>query len=324
MLLMLLRAAVLALSCGLWCVIGTASAQDYPSKPIKIIVPSGPGSLTDILPRLLLPEMSRLLGQPIIMENIPGAGGILGIKAAKQAPPDGYTLLIVNSTQTIPSLFMKDPGFDLLNDFRPVSILFNSPIILAAYIDAPWRTFDEMIAFAKANPGKLNHGTPGGPDLFTLYMGEVKAKHGITVVDVPYKTSTAFHQALATDEVQLAFGAIGATANWLKLNKIRPLAVSGDARYPAFPNVPTFAELGLPRIQGLNFMAFVPAGTPKAVVDKLHGAFIAALRQPDIKPRALALDLEVVGSTPEAMGANLSQALAGYKVIAQGLGIRPE
>lgn len=324
---MMLLAASRAFTAGLLLsVLANAStAQEYPNKPIRIVVPSAAGSLTDTVPRILLSELTRALGQPVIVENMAGAAGIVGIRyVARQAAPDGYTVLELQTTATIASVFVKDPGFDLQKDFAPVSILVDSPILLTTHYNLPWNTFPQMVAYAKANPGQLNHGLPGPTDLFALYMGALRSKYDLKIVDVAYKNSPAFHQALGVNEVQLAFSAVGNAIPLFRNKKGKPLAVSGDARHPSFPDTPTFTEVRLPEIGGLKFMAFAPVGTPKPVTDKLNAAFVSALQQPEVRTRLLNLDLQIVGSTPEALGLHLRQALDRYHAVGKKLGIRPE
>ena len=319
--------ALSRLSLSIGCVllgIGCASAQDYPNKPVKVVVSSAPGSLNDTINRFVLTEVTRSLGQPVVVDNQAGGAGILGIRLVTRQTPDGYTLLGIQTTNTVASVFLKDPGFDMRKDLAPVISMVDSPILLTTYYGTPFNTLTEMAAYAKANPGKLNHGLPGLTDLYGLYMGAVKSKYGVRIVDVPYKTSVAYIQALAANEVQVAFSSVGNAMPLFKDKKTKPLAITGEKRHAAFPDLPTFAELGIPEIESLKFMIFVPANTPKPVIDKLNAAYAGALQLPETRNRFTALDLQIVASTPAALGAHVVQSLERYRAIAQSLGIQPE
>lgn len=304
--------------------IATSFAQDFPTRTIRIVVPSGAGSLNDTLSRLLLPELSRILGQTVVVENMPGAAGILAARYITKQPADGHALLAMQTSNTVSSVFVKDPGFDLQKDLAPVVSMVESPLLLKTYYGLPFNTFAEMAAYAKANPGKLNHGLPGPTDLFALYMGAIRSKFDINIVDIPYKSSTAYHQALAANEVQLAFSAVSNALPMFQAKKAKPLAVSGERRHPLFPDVPTFTEVGVPEVEGLKFMVFAPAGTPKAVIDKLNAAYITALQHPDMKVRIANLDLQYVGSSSAAMAEQLGQSFERYRTVARNLGIKPQ
>ncbi len=181
-----------------------------------------------------------------------------------------------------------------------------------------------MVTYAKANPGKLKHGMPGPTDIFALYMGAVKSRYGINTASVPYKSSPAYHQALVVNAVQLAFTGLGNAVPLLILQMAKALAVSGATRHRSFPNVPTFSEAGVPAIAELKFMMFAGSRTPRAVIDKLNAAYLAALQQPEIKTRLTGLNVDVVASTPAALGTHLASSLERYARIARSLGIKPQ
>jgi tripartite-type tricarboxylate transporter receptor subunit TctC len=313
----------------MWGALGFATstssfAQEFPGRPVRLVLPSAAGSLNDVISRVLQPELTRILGQPVVIENMPGAAGILATRYVTKQPPDGYTLLAIQTTNTVASIFVKDPGYDMTKDLAPVVIAASTPILLIANQGMPFNTFADMVAYAKANPGKLNHGLPGPTDLFALYMGAIKSRYGINIVDVPYKSSPAYHVALSANEVQLAFTGIGNAMPLMKTQRAKALAISGDKRDPAYPDVPTFTEAGVPAIEELKFMTFAPAGTPKTAIDRINAAYVNALAQPEVKSRISNLNVGLIGSTPAALGSHLGPSLERYALIAKTLGIKPE
>lgn len=279
-------------------------AQNYPNKIIRIIVPNTPGSTQDILPRIMTAEMSSALGQTIIVENKPGADSRIGYEyVAKEVPADGYTIASVNVTGLASLPFTtKDLRFDPLKDLPPIVGLAESRFALVSSINEPWKTFDELVAYAKANPGKLNYGA--SVPIVQLPMEELIRNLGLNIVHVPYPASALFVQALVGGEVQMGIVPEGYSTSLR--DKLRTLALTGPRRREPFMDVPTFAELGFPQIPGTSFSLNVRAGTPKAVIDKLYAAASKALQNPAVKAQFEKAQLEIVNESPEHAANSLS------------------
>ena len=302
---------------------GFAAAQDYPTKLIRWIVPNASGVIEDILARSTAPEMSKFLGQSVIVENKPGAESIIGYEyVAKQVPADGYTLVSVHvqGLVTLP-LTVKDLRFDPLKDLPPLIVLSEARYVFGSASRLPWKTLNELAAYAKANPGKLNYGSSNSN--LRLSAEVVIRDLGLNVVHIPYKAGAAYVLALtAGDEVQMGF--LNEAAAIRLGEKFRVLAVTGERRRAPFGDVPTFAELGLTRIPRVSFSVNVPAGIPKAAFDKLYAAASRALRLPEVKARFAKLGLEIAEKTPEAAAKNLAETAKLYADIAKKVGIQPE
>ncbi len=257
-----------------------AFAQDYPNRPIRIVAAFGLGSSAEGYIRALMPEMSRVLGQNIVMEYKPGAGGLIAMEyIAKQAPADGYALLLMTQP-TIYHLLVKDLRFDPINDLVAVAAIAETPVVLGSPAVAPWNNFNEMVAYAKANPNKVNFGTSGRNQI-TLVLAALTQKHGIAVTDIPYKGSGPARPALLANEIQLLIYSEGnATADG---DRVKILAVTGEHRRDALPSVPTFKELGMTDVLGFWFSLLVRAGTPPSIVDRLNFSVQQAVQTPGMK-----------------------------------------
>ena len=308
--------------------LSSAQAQEFPSRPIRIVVPNSPGVIADIVPRVLGPEMAKVLGQPIIIENRPGANYALGLEiVAKQAPADGYTISSVN-VETLASLpvTLKELRFDPGSDLPPFAGLVESKFLFGSNPRYPWKSFQEMVANAKANPGKLNTGVPSLQDATYLFLLAVRQKFGLTFVDVPYKgAAAAYSQAIMVNEVQLALAGEASAAAGLAAKSVRAIAVSGGRRAKSFPDVPTLEELGVAGADSVLVMLSAPSGTPVPILDKLNAAAVRALQLPEVKERiAKSAGYEVVTSTREEFAKVLSGRLQRYAEIARTAGIKPE
>lgn len=315
---------VLSLILGGVCLFGAvAGAQEFPTKLIKLVVPNGPGVIGDTLARIMAPEMSKILGQSIVIENKPGADSIIGFEyVAKQVPADGYTLVLV----TVPSLVTlpvtaKNLRFDPLKDLPPLIGLTEGRYVFGSAGRLPWKTFNELVANARANPGKLNYGSSNTN--LQLSAELVIRDLGLNVVHIPYKAGATYVLAVSTgDEVQMGFLNEGAAT--ALGDKFRVLAVTGDKRRPPFNDVPTFMELGLSNIPGVSFSLNVPSGIPKPAFEKLRAAASRALQDPDVKAKFSKLGLEATEQSPEAAARSLADAARLYVDIAKKVGLRPE
>ena len=313
-----------------WLIAGIASvtladsavAQTFPVKPVKIVVPSAPGAAADILARAIAPDMSQFLGQSVFVENRTGAGSLIGFEyVARQVPADGHTGIIAAVTGlAILPLTVKDLRFDALKDLPPVIGLVEARLIFGSPAKVPWKSLGEMVTYARANPGKLNH---GGSNATVRFWNDALIRGlGIDVVYIPYKESSAYFQALATGEIQMGFVAESSAITLGE--KFRVLAATGERRSAASRDVPTLAELGHPRIRGVSYSLNVPAGTPKPAFEKLHAAASRALQQQDVKVRLEKLRMEIDGGPTEAAAKRLAEEAAVLAEVAKASGVQPE
>ena len=297
----MLRTFLLALASALAC---GASAQDYPSRPIRLIVPFAPGGGTDILIRILAPKLGATLGQQLVVENRPGASSIIGTELVARSAPDGYTVLAVDTTFTVnPSLQPKLP-YDSLKDLAPVIHLAAAPVILVLHPSVPAQTVKELVALAKSKPGALAYAS-GGNGASTHLAGELfKMVAGVDIVHVPYKGTGPAIADVVAGQVQMNFAGISSARPFVESGRLRAIAVTGARRNPALPEAPTFAEAGLPGVDaGTHWGLLVPAGTPADVIGKLNVQTDRVLQQPDVKARIAELGFEAAGGTPEAWAA---------------------
>ena len=289
--------AMLVLAC-------TAHAQ-YPARAIKIVVPYAAGGLPDTMTRAVTPKLGEALGQPVVVENMGGAGGISGVTEVARAQPDGYTLLVADVGQIAinPHLFSKLP-YAPLKDLAPVSLIGTSPLYLVAHPSVPVNTLQELVAYAKANPGKLNYGSSGIGSIHHLATEALKAGFGIDLVHVPYKGTGQSVPALLGGQVALLYSALPSIAGHLKDGKVKILAISSAKRAAQTPDVPTVAESGIP---GYDYVAEIgllaPAGTPREIIQRLAGEVAKVVKQPDVVQRFTQLGIDPVGSTPQEYAA---------------------
>ena len=277
-----------------------AHAQNYPSRPIRIIVPYAPGGLPDTMTRLVGGKLADPLGQAIVVENMGGAGGINGVAEVVKAAPDGYTLLVADVGQIAinPHLFSKLP-YQPLKDLAPVSLIGTSPLYLVAHPSVPANNLKELVALAKKEPGKLNYGSSGIGSIHHLATEALKAGFGIDIVHVPYKGTGQSVPALLGGQVALLYSALPSIAGHLKDGKVKMLAISTAKRSPQTPDVPTVAESGIP---GYDFVAEIgllaPAATPREVIQRLSTEMAKVVKQPDVVKRFTELGIDAVGSSP--------------------------
>ncbi len=301
-----------------------AGALPYPAKPIHFVVPYPAGGPLDAVARLLGQRVSERLKQPIIVENRPGAGGNIGADFVAKASPDGYTILMgAVATHAInPTLYASIP-YDAEKDFKPVTQLASTPNVLVVNPSLPVHDVREFIAYAKANPGKLNFGS-GSTGSAGHLAGELfKSMAGVEMTHVPYKGAAPAMNDLISGQINLMFDNLASSLTQVKAGKIHALAVTTAARSPLAPELPTIAESGLPGFD-INtwFGLFVPAGTPPEVVNVLHDEFNHALSDPDIREKMLALGAEPVGSTPAQFAAYIRSESAKYARIIKASGAK--
>jgi tripartite-type tricarboxylate transporter receptor subunit TctC len=283
-----------------------AYAQSYPNKPVRVIVPFPAASATDVLARTIGQKLSEKWGQPVIVENKPGAGGNLGTEIAAKASADGYTILMGTVANAISTSLYKKLNYDFVKDFTPVTLVATTPLVLAANPTFPVNNIKEVIAYAKDKPGKVNFGS-GGIGTSNHLAGEMlKSMAGIDMLHVPYKGTPAAHSDLLSGQVNLMFDNIVAVMPHLKSGRMKAIAVTSAKRVSTLPNVPTVAESGVPGFDAVSWIgALVPAGTPKDIVNKLNTDLVAVIGMPDVKERLSASGAELVGSTPEQLAEHI-------------------
>ena len=301
-------AAALLLSLG-WMGGANAQAQTYPSKTIKIVVPYGAGGGIDVISRLVGERLSQRLGQPVLIDNRPSGGTLLAAEQVGKSAPDGYTLMVTtDSTMTInPHLYAKLP-YDPVKDFAPITQLVFLNQLLLQNPAVPADNLKELIAYAKANPGKLNYGSYGSGSQPHLAMEMLKSQAGLDIVHVPYKGLTQTVPATIAGDVQLTFSGAASSLAFIKSGRLKALAVGGKTRLALLPEVPTFTESGFPDVPANAwFGLFAPAATPRDIVMKLHAEVVRILRDPEFVQKELtAKGYELIASTPEEFTAFLA------------------
>jgi tripartite-type tricarboxylate transporter receptor subunit TctC len=281
-----------------------ASAQAYPSRPLRLIVPFAPGGAVDIIGRLMADAMSRSLGQPVVVENRPGAGAAIGAEAVARSAPDGYTLLIgTSSTHGVNSAVNPKLSYDPVKDFSPVVLLATAPWMVVVNPSLPVHNPKELIEYAKAHPGQLNFASYGRGSSNHLATELLKARAGIDVVHVPYKGSAPALLDLVAGQVNFMLDTYSTSAPLVEAGKIRLIGVTSSKRVPYAPDVPTVAESGVPGyVTGAFFAIWLPANTPAPIVERLNREFNSALKQDVIKERLLKLGLQPAGGTAQELG----------------------
>jgi len=285
-------------------------------RPITLVVPFAPGGGNDILARAIAPRMSQLLGQTVIIENKPGAGGNLGTDQVAHATPDGYTIVIASSQVTMnPFLDMKVP-FKIERDFEPVGLLASVPLLLVANTEQPYKTLQEFMAYSKANPGKLSYSSPGNGTPQHL-AGEVFAKLNKTeMVHVPYRGTGPSISDLIGGQVQVSFATFASAAPHVRAGKLRALGIAGQKRSALMPELPTFGDAGMKNYEaGLWYSLLAPVGTPKPVVDKLNEAMVAALKDPAVIRQLEQQGFETLSSTPAELKSFMAKELARWERV---------
>ena len=303
-----------------------AQAQEYPAKPVTIVVPFAPGGPTDITARTLGDQLARSLGQQFIVENKPGAGSRLAAKYVAGATPDGYTLLWGSgSSLAVAPLLYKDAGYDPEKSFAPVSIGASTPFLVAIGAVVPAQNMQELVALARREPGKLNFASAGSGSSLHIIGEMLKAAAGINLTHVPYKGGAPARNAVLAGEAQITFDAISVLGPYVTAGRLRAVAVTSARRHPLFPDVPTTAEAGLPGVLATAWFGMVaPAGTPVAIVEKLSDAMRRAVGTAEIRERFAKLGFEAVGSAPAEFAAFIAEDRARYKRVIDSAGIRVE
>jgi tripartite-type tricarboxylate transporter receptor subunit TctC len=288
----------------LTCMAALAAAQDYPSKPIRLVVPQPPGGPTDTVARVVAQKLSERLGQQVIVDNRPGAGSNIGTDLVAKAPRDGYTLVVATVQHIVnPFLFASLP-FDPVRDFTPVTLMTKAYIVLDVNPEVPVQNVKELVAYAKSRPGGVAWASAGNGSTSHLALELFKVETGVPATHVPYKGTPPALNDLLGGRVQVMFDGVITSLPQIKAGKLRPLAVASNTRSPLLPDVPTMTEAGVPGFETVGLAAIMaPSGTPPAVVDKLYREIAAVLKMPDVRSQFEAMGLEIVASSPAEFAA---------------------
>ena len=321
----ILLAFVVALSLVVGSQLNGAWAQAYPTKTIKIIVPFPPGNTMDIMSRLIAPKMQERLGQPVIVENRPGASGMLGLDVVVKSPPDGYTIgagqggnlcVLPHTSKNVP--------YNALKDFTPIAISTTNYLVLIANKDQPFKTLPEMIAYAKANPGKLTMASNGEGGFPHLAFEHLRLMAGFTYNYIPYKGSAQFITDVIGGQVQVAMDGVMAPTPHIKADRVILLAPTGKTRSPFWPDIPAAGET-VPGYESGGWFGYVaPAGTPKEIVAKLNAEINRAMKSPDVAEKMVAGGMAVVAESPQYFEEVIKKDYAKYGKLVRDIGFKPQ
>jgi tripartite-type tricarboxylate transporter receptor subunit TctC len=302
-----------------------AAAQSWPARPVKVIVGFTPGGPTDLVARLLAQRLSEQTGKNFYIENVPGAGGNVGAVRAAQSPADGYTILVTGGNITNNPFLFANPGYDPIKNFAAVTVAAATPVVLAVNPNVPAHTVKELVAWVRANPGKESFASPGTgtpPQLVGALF--VQSQH-LDLVHVPFNGGGTAVEATVAGHTPISFGAMAPAVPLIKAGQLRALAVTGKARSPALPDVPTMAEAGFPEVEGETWTAVAaPAGTPKNIIGKLHDLIVAGLATPDVKSKLAAIAYVPIGDTPEECEAFFKSEMDRWGKVIKAAGLKAE
>jgi tripartite-type tricarboxylate transporter receptor subunit TctC len=302
-----------------------AAAQNYPVRTIRLIVHSAPAGTSDILGRIVAQKLTESLGQQVVVENRPGASGIIGVEAAVKSPPDGYTLLITQTSIAInPSMFKKLP-YDALRDLAPVTQLVTGPNVLVVHPSVPATNVKGLVALARAKPGILVVGSPGSGTSPHLSAELFKVMAKVDMIQVQFKGAGLAIISLLSGEVGVMFPTPPTVMQYIKARKLRALGLTGANRIQALPEVPTIAEAGVPGYESTQwFGILVPAGTPRPIIDRLHQEITRSVRAPEMKEKLTAEGLEVIASTPAEFATHIKAETEKWARVIKAMGIKSE
>ena len=307
-------------------IVSDAAAQQYPSKPIRLIVPFTPGGTTDILARVVGQKLGEAVGVQVVIDNRPGAAGNIGAEVAAKSAPDGYTLLMghIGTLAVNPWLYAKLP-YDPIRDFAPITLVAMVPSMLVVNPKVPAKSVKELIALAKSRPGQLNYGSTGAGGTPYLAVEYFKLMAGLNIVEIPYKGAAPLTTELMAGDISLTITGIPALLPHVKSGRLRALAVSSAKRSAAVPDLPTIAEAGLPGYEATSWYGVLaPAGTPREIIAKLNAGIVKGMKQPDAADLLTAEGAEPVGSTPEEFAAFVKSELARWGEVIRATGAKPQ
>jgi tripartite-type tricarboxylate transporter receptor subunit TctC len=311
------------------CLCSTAAlgqGADYPARAVRIVVPLAPGGNLDIVARTVAEQISRSVGQPVVVENRPGASSLVGTQFVAKSAPDGYTLLAMANTFATVPLIVRDPGYDPLKDFSGVTLTCLVPQVLIVNLGFAAQSVKDLIALAKSEPGKVSYGSSGNGSTGHMAAELLSRQAGIRMLHVPYKGNSQALIDVIGGQIAMMFDQVSTSAPQIKGGKVRPLAVTSLARSPLLPEVPTVDESGLAGYEDITFNGLVaPAGTPREILLRLNRAVAGAVSEPDLHKRFLERGIELKASpSPEAFTEHIKAEFETKKRLAQEAGIKPE
>ena len=305
---------------------GSALAQNYPAKPVRIVVPQAPGAQSELFARMLGQKLGESLGQPVVNDPRPGAGGAIGAEVAARAAPDGYTLLMgTNSTHGAnPALYAKLP-YDPVRDFAPIALTVGMPYVLSVHPSLPVTTLKQLIAFAKSRPGQLNFASAGNGSTHHLCGELLKSMARISIVHVPYKGGPPASAATISGEVSMLFNTVGSVHSHVKSGRLRALGVTTTRHSGQLPEVPTMAEAGLPGFELQSWFGLLaPAATPKPIISRLNAETIKALNTPEMKSVIATMGANIMSGSPEQFAEHIKSEIGRFGEIVKAAGIKVE
>jgi tripartite-type tricarboxylate transporter receptor subunit TctC len=316
------RSAVAASLAMAFCLLtGAAAAQDYPSKGISLIVPFPAGGGVDVVGRVVAQKLTEALNQQVLVLNRPGAGSVIGVRDGAKAAPDGYTILMLVTGASLP----PDTGYDLAKDFVPISLVASIPIVIMSNPDVPAKSMNDIVALAKKSPGKVTIGTPPSPTLNYFGAEQFKSMTGTDLTVVTYKGTGPLTNDLLGGHVMFAFNTLPPAIGNIQAGKLRAIAVASPERLSAIPDVPTTKEAGMPALDIVQYYGLVaPAGTPRAIVDKLNKTLRSIMATEDFKQRIAAAGGNAMPSSPEEYATNIQREESKWAALIKKLGLKVE
>ena len=312
---MILLRGILA-ACAVALLSQPAAAQTYPNKPIRVIVSAPAGGVLDVTARLIAPGLSGLLGQQLVIDNRGGAGGLIGAELAAKAIPDGYTLLISTPGALTILPHMRSVPYDTLRDFAPVGLISSGPFLLLSHPTLPVKTLQDLLALARAQPGKLNYASSGNGVPNHLAMEILKSMTGISITHVPYKGQAQAVTDLLAGQMNLMFNSIATMLPHVRSGRLRVLGIASSKRSPQFPDTPTIAEAGVPGFEAdIWFGMLAPANTPRRIISRLNDVLVKVVRAPETRAQFEALGADPVGSSPEEFAAFIRKETEKYAKV---------
>jgi tripartite-type tricarboxylate transporter receptor subunit TctC len=302
-----------------------AAAQEYPARPVKIVVPFAAGGPADVYARFLAQRLQESMGQPFVIENRPGGGSVVGTDVVAKSAPDGYTLLLMSNTHTVNESLMPNKPFQLMRDFTPIAPINYSDLVLVVNPAVPVRTLQELLALAKAQPGKLNYASSGPGTPYHMAGELFKSMAGVDIVHVPYKESSAARTGVLGGQVEMMFDAVPVMNEHVKAGKVRALATSGKARSSVMPDIPTVSEAGVPGYEAVIWLGLIaPKNTPPAIVNRLNAEVTKIVARPDVqadwgKQGAVAMTM-----TPDTFQRYLADDIVKWERIVKLSGARAD
>ena len=302
-----------------------AAADEYPSHPVKIVVPFAAGGPADVYARYLAQRLQESMGQPFVIEDRPGGGSVVGTEVVAKSAPDGYTLLLMSNTHTVNESLMPNKPFALMRDFVPIAPINYSDLVLVVNPAVPAKTLKELIALAKAQPGKLNYASSGPGTPYHMAGELFKAMAGLDIVHVPYKESSGARTGVLGGQVEMMFDAVTVMNEHVKAGKVRALATSGKVRSSVMPGVPTLDEAGVPGYEAVIWLGLIaPKGTPPAIVSRLNAEITKIVARPDVQAEWAKQGAVPMTMTPDAFGRYLADDIVKWERIVKISGARAD